>query len=236
MRRQDRLGPLGVLGAVGEERDRGLRHAQRDARVGAPHLGELHQHVGARVGVGAHVGEDGLASRHAWKRAGDRRPLDALNASDVERRRGEDGTGGPGGEEAVRLPCPHAGAAPHDARVPLGAHRVRGMLVHAYDLGRDERAHPLVGRGEGNHHVLVAHDEDAQVPVGLKRLPYALEDDPGLLVSPHGVNADGGHVLPPPCRCAACTSKEGGRPRLGPASPGLVCQEGYSVTTTSRSL
>ncbi len=220
---QRHLGALGLLGAVAEQAHARLGHAQHGAGVGAAHLRELHDHVRAHVGVGAHVEKDGRAAGDAGERQRERGALDALEAADAEGRRREDGAGGAGGEEAVRLARAHGGGGADDARVLLGAHGLGRVLGHRDDLGGDQRAGALMGGGERLHELGGAGDEHLEVGVGGERLRHALEKDLGLLVRAHDVYADGGHDSPFVVLSTPHYATQGGPPRPSrprrPSSP-----------------
>ena len=191
------LGALGLLGAVVEQRHARVGHAHHHASVGAGHVGELHEHLGRAVGVGAEVDEGGHAPADAGQGARERGSAHALDAAHDERARREDGARGARREEGVGLALAHGPATAHDARVALLAHGLGGVLGHADDLRGHERLGARVLGAEGRDLVLVACDQRLEVLVGLERPGNPLEHHLGRLVPAHRVNDHSRHVVSP---------------------------------------
>ena len=188
------LRALRVLLADVEQRRARVLDADDALGVDGGHLAELHEVLGLAVGVRADVAhDDGAHGRR--DDGGERGSGDALDAAHDERARRKAGAGGAGGEEALRGTLLHETAAHHDGRVLLLAHRVRGVLRHADDLGAHLRRAALVRRREGLHDVGRAAQDNREALVGGKRLGNAFEHHAGSVVASHGINGDGDLIV-----------------------------------------
>ena len=107
-----------------------------------PHVGELDEMLGARVGVRPRVDQHG---RPLLRGDHDRDPgaEDAREAPHVEKGRSEDGTGVSRRHDRRRLAFPDRADGANERRVGLGPHRLGGLLLHGDLLGRGHELQPV---------------------------------------------------------------------------------------------
>ncbi len=129
---------LGLL-ADREQADGRVRAVEDQLGEDRAHVAELEQVLGAVVGVRPTVEQH----RHAVAqrdRDGDRRPLDARQAPEVEQPGGEHRAGVPGRDDRVGVAVRHAPDRGDEARVRLRADCLGGLVGHVDPVGRlDER-------------------------------------------------------------------------------------------------
>ena len=184
---------LGILGTVGKQANARSSHAAHHARICRAHLGEANDIARFDIGIGTHVGEhrEPGAVRDGRGDARTDGPAVAIllipKRRDVRGCRRRDGAGGTCGEEAIGLPALHRAAGYNDARFALGHDRLDGVVLHADDIGCDERLNPVVRLRERLYKLLRTARKYDQVVIGRQRGIDAVEDHLGLLVSTHNI-------------------------------------------------
>ena len=114
-------------------------HLLREDRA---HVAELEQVLGAGLGVGAGVDEDGRAvlGRDDDRDAGAEH---AGQAPDVEEARSQDGAGVPGRDDGVGCAVADGAHGADERGLRLAAHRLGGLVVHLDDPRRDDELEPV---------------------------------------------------------------------------------------------
>ena len=162
--------------------------AEAGGHVGGAHLGELHQHGGRALGVGAGVDQHGRRAPQPRERCGDAGPHHAGQPAHAQQRRSHGGTRVAGRHHGGGLPVAHQLGGPHQGGVLLAAHTPGRVLVHADDLGAGQQLQALgvadqLGR---------AHEHNAD-PVLLGRPAGTFDDFARGQVAAHGVDGNGDH-------------------------------------------
>ena len=176
----------------------GIGAMQNVARVDFAHDGELRQHVGRAIHVGAHVHQHDRRTDHGGKDAEQRGTFHARHHALHHLGGGHDGAGVAGRHEALGTPVAYQPRGHAHRAIPLGPHRLGGAVFHGdafagvYDLD-GKIAVAFVLFQFPTDHILLAHQEDlhAQTPGGSNR-PFHF----GFrgVVSAHCIQRNGQHV------------------------------------------
>ena len=109
---------------------RGRCGVKDHARIDVAHDGELRQHVGRAIDVGAHIHHHHRSAFEGGEGRGQSRPIHAGEHALHQFGRRHHGAGVAGRNEAVRDAVPHQASGHPDGAVALVAHRFRDAVVH----------------------------------------------------------------------------------------------------------
>ncbi len=184
--------PVALLRLLADREQTDLRVGEVQDLLGEdrPHVRELEQVLGTRVGVRAGVDQDRRpASRR--DRRGDGGPGDLGQAADLEQAGCEHGAGVPRRHDDVGLAVADSPAGCEQRAVALLTRRVCGLLVHADDL---RRVHDLEVRRQRLDDL--HRPEQNRLDVVDLRRPRARDDLVRRPVAAHGVHSDSdGHAV-----------------------------------------
>ena len=161
VRGDDVLGPLGRLGAVGEQRHARALDPHHGLHERRAHVGELDEVLGPHLDVRAAVEQQERAAGHGHEH-GERWPVDPARAFHVKQAGRERGAGRAAGDERVGAAVGDRAHRLHDRGVGRGAHRARRVGgLRDRDRGVDDldpgRRRELGGGPEDEHaHVAAA--------------------------------------------------------------------------------
>ena len=119
-----------------QQADPRLGDAEAVTGVHGTHQRELDEPLGLHLGVGTGVEQDRRGRAGDRDRRGDRRALDAGDAAHAQQRRRHRRTRVAGGDHRARPAVANRLGGTHERGVLLAPHALRGVVVHADDLGR----------------------------------------------------------------------------------------------------